>query len=248
MEDLFINTIAMLGDGIKDQQLFLEKLAQLKPPIKGVEVRKEFFAPEPKKREGELLAILETGKQNGWEIRYSIPEPLFTAEGLNPDFAQWKKEAELLQAVSVKMNIGDLTGIAQVTKEQLMPLPFQLTIENDQTPENGYLDPVLRALKRIEEQALPIGYTFDLGNWAVMGEDAAESFAKTKERITIFHLKNVDEQQRTTLLDEGIFDWRHFLTGSWPVGIEYPMHLTEVNSEAEKAKEAIQNGESRNDR
>lgn len=242
MKNIFINTIVMLGDGYQDQNDFLKALAKLELPINGVEVRREYFSEEAAVRRTQLLAVLETGKLNNWELRYSVPESLFLEDGLNPSLSEWLEEAAILNAKSLKVNIGELAGIQRADRNALLNLPVKLTVENDQTPENGHLEEVVTALETIKSAELSVGYTFDLGNWQVMGEDAEKALQQTKDYITIFHLKNMDEQKQTGLLDDGSLAWREFLNPKWPIGLEYPLNVSDIKNELAKVEEAITNG------
>lgn len=96
-----------------------------------------------------------------------------------------------------------------------------LTIENDQTPENGTLDCTVASLRHIKELGGNIGYTFDLGNWFWRGENAGEAFAQLLPAITVFHLKNVNgaatrEELATTMLEDGVIDWKTMLRSLTP--------------------------------
>ncbi|WP_265458020.1 sugar phosphate isomerase/epimerase family protein [Enterococcus sp. HY326] len=244
MGNIFVNTIVKEGTPYQDQTAFVKALAELPLSLSGIEVRREYFSKIPAEKQQEFLEILETGKLKNWQLRYSIPEPLFVADGLNPDLSEWLAEAESLAAVSMKLNIGSLAGLQKVSRgqlEKLLPKELTVTIENDQTEENGKLAAVLKALTIIEEQQLPLGYTFDLGNWVVMGEDPEAAFQQVKEKITIFHLKNIFQGQ-PVLLDQGELNWRKFLAPEWPTGIEYPMSLMELEQEYQKVQEVIENG------
>lgn len=243
MKEIFINTIVMLGAGYDDQLSFLADLATLALPISGVEVRQELFSEDSQRRLAELAQVRRLAEKQGWQVRYSIPRGLFEEYGVTESLPQWQAEAAQLQAVSVKMNIGQLAGIEKTTAKELQTGSMLLTIENDQTEANGRLQPVKTALASIQKQDLPLGYTFDLGNWPVMGEVATDCFSELRSAITIFHLKNVNDHKETTLLDQGVLDWRDYLQElDCPVGIEYPMTLEELKNEVELVKEVMQLG------
>lgn len=242
--NLLLNTIISLEEELS-QQDFVQQVAALDLPIAGIELRYEYFPETKDERQAVFQEFLETGKHKDWQTFLSIPLPLFTTNGLHPDLELFLREAEQLNVRSVKMNIGDLTGISQVKTSELTALldsyQINLTIENDQTEENGHYGPVKTALTAIEEQGLPVGYTFDLGNWLVMEEDPYQAFNALKPYITVFHMKNLQDKQ-TTLLEEGALDWRKFLGLPVPYVLEYPMTVAQIPGEVAKMKEAEQRG------
>lgn len=241
MNRLYVNTIIMNGTDCTSQNDFMKELAKLQLPIEGIEVRREYFSSDKKEREQQFLDILETGKLNNWKLRYSVPEPLFTKNGINNQFSEWLAEGKAMEVESIKLNIGNLSGITQIKnsefKQFLADESFKITIENDQTYDNGSLNNVLKSLSLIEKQNLQIGYTFDLGNWMVIEENPQKSFIETKKYISIFHLKNMNTQNQSVLLDKGQLSWRDYLIEDWPIVLEYPMDFNELKSEIKKVKE-----------
>lgn len=243
MSKIIINTIVKEGIPDISQEEFVKELAQRSPNIEGIELRREYFSTDSQKRENEFLSILETGKLKGWKIMYSVPESLFIETGLNPAFKNWLEEAKQLNVESMKVNIGNLDGIAKVSNSEWMDYlkdsTVKVTIENDQTQENGYLSSVLKGLYLISEQQLPIGYTFDLGNWLVMDEEPLEAFQKTQEFISVLHLKNMNESAQPVLLDQGILNWREYIKKDWPIVLEYPMNFEEITEEIKLVLEEV---------
>jgi hypothetical protein len=238
--DLYVNTIVKEGMALS-QEAFITSLAQRPYKLKGIEVRREYFSLDPVQREAEFLHILETGKHKKWQLLYSVPESLFLSNGLNPDLKVWLEEGKKMGIVSMKVNFGDLQGISSVSKDELNTLlssyKIKLTVENDQTIENGVLSEVLKGLQLIEENQLSIGYTFDLGNWSVMDQDYEAAFKKMKKDISIFHLKNIDNKKQTVLLDEGVINWRLYLSTEYPIVLEYPMDWFALETEIKKILE-----------
>jgi hypothetical protein len=244
MTRIGINTIVNSDVYKVSQSNFLSSLAELPIDLQIIEVRKELFPKNEEERQAEYLSILETGLVNKWEIFYSIPEGLFVKEGLNPQFTEWLDEARALKATAIKCNIGEINGIEHTNKQELENLleeyAIQLTIENNQTKENGPLSAVLKAVEKVREKQLPIGYTFDLGNWLVMEEDPREAFKALKEEITVMHLKNMNQLKEPVYLDDGVIEWRKYLSREQPIILEYPMELRKIESEAAKVQEAVE--------
>lgn len=243
MQPIMINTIVMLGEEGLDQATFVKRLAQAGPVIGGVEIRQELLPQDEFARKAFFLELLETGTQKNWQLFYSVPQSLFTTTGLNPLLENWLAEAAAFGAVSVKVNIGEVAGIKAVHPQELTNLlsnyQLQLTIENDQTEANGRLQPVTEALAEVTAASLPVGYTFDVGNWLVMGEDLQQAFIKLQQQTTVLHLKNVASNRQTTLLDDGSVAWRDYLLAKVPVILEYPMAFTEIAGEVAKTRNAL---------
>lgn len=244
MQPILINTIVMLGEPAFDQRRFVQELAQASVTIDGVELRQELLPAEAEERQTFFLELLETGTHKQWQYFYSVPQSLFTATGLNPLLEEWLQEAAAFHAKNVKVNIGDLAGIPLANKEQLLALlqryQVNLTIENDQTEANGRYKPVAEALAAVKAAELPLGYTFDVGNWLVMKEDLAQAFATLAPQTTVLHLKNIDDAGQTTLLDEGSVQWQSYLLPEIPVVLEYPMAFAEIAAEVAKPRQALQ--------
>lgn len=243
MQPIMINTIVMLGEKQMDQRAFVKRLAQAGPVIEGVEIRQELLPVDEDTRKAFFLELLETGTQKDWQFFYSVPQSLFTDQGLNPQLESWLAEAAAFKAASVKVNIGEVAGIAAVEPTELAALlakyQVRLTIENDQTEANGRLKSVTEAIAAVAKGQLPIGYTFDIGNWLVMEEDLDLAFAQLKEKMTVLHLKNIDEKLETTLLDEGTAAWQSYLPKEVPVILEYPMAFAAIADEVAKTRAAL---------
>ena len=242
MKKVYLNTIIGQAEGLTQQQL-VDYLLALDLSVDGLEYRYEMFSEAEDARQREFLQFLETGKLKNWDTLLSIPDNLFTSEGLSPKIEFYLQEATQLGAQRIKLNIGDINGISQTSPQELQDLlttyPIAINIENDQSLANGLFKVVAEAIKQIEEIGLPISYTFDAGNDGVLKEDAAAAFAALKEATSIFHVKNIDEKGQATLLNEGIMDWQAYLELDVPYVLEYPMALSELMNELKIFKEAF---------
>lgn len=242
MKKVYLNTIIGQAEGLTQQQL-VDYLLALDLSVDGLEYRYEMFSEAEDARQREFLQFLETGKLKNWDTLLSIPDNLFTSEGLSPKLEFYLQEATQLGAQRIKLNIGDLKGISQTSPQELQALlttyPIAINIENDQSLANGLFNVVAEAIKQIEEIGLPIGYTFDAGNYGVLKEDAAAAFAALKKATSIFHVKNIDDQGQATLLNEGIMDWQAYLELDVPYVLEYPIALSDLINELKIFKEAF---------
>lgn len=242
MKKIYLNTIISLGESLTQQE-FSDFLAQSQLEIDGIEYRYEMFAQDTATRSQEFLQFLETGKLKNWDVLLSIPSPLFTAEGLTPDFDTYLQAASQLGAQRIKMNVGELSGITKVDVEEFTALlqeyHLKVNIENDQTEANGRLSFIKEALETITDHGLPIGYTFDAGNFTVMGDDADQAYRLLKAHATVVHVKNVNQDLGNSLLDDGIIPWRSQLDLEVPHVLEYPMSLSELETELKLFREAF---------
>ncbi|MBL1226032.1 sugar phosphate isomerase/epimerase family protein [Enterococcus sp. BWR-S5] len=230
MTKIFINTI--VKEEHLSQREFIQQLSELQLPIAGVEIRRELLSDTVEEREKELLAIAELAKRNNWTMMYSVPESLFLKEQINPAFATWLEELHLLHGVSMKVNTGDVASILSSDSRQLRELiektGIKVTIENDQTIENGTFAATKQALENINKSGLPIGYTFDVGNWLVMKESPEKAYQELQQAIDVIHLKNMNEKQQPVLLDEGTVEWTQFIKNQEIIVLEYPMKSSEL--------------------
>ncbi|MRI84429.1 hypothetical protein GIY09_00735 [Aerococcaceae bacterium WS4759] len=218
-----------------DQTSFTDYILASDYPVDGIEYRYEFLSEDREVRQKELAYFAQKAKENKTDNLISIPIPLFVEQGLNPELESYLAEAQNLGAIYVKLDIGSVAGIRQVQAEEIAALiekyHLKLNIENNQTIENGKFAPIQESLQAIKDQGLDVGFIYDLGNWGVMGEDPKVAFDAFKEDITVFHLKTVDEDGVTTLLDDGAYTWTDYIGLDVPYILEYPMTLEELDSE-----------------
>ena len=246
MTTIGINTLVYLDDlkaGVPQSQI-LSTIA--KHGVTLAEVRREYIdGPD------EIAAIAKATKDNGLTLFYSVPE-LITINGkANPDLETYLDEATRLGAANVKLNQGDVkdvdASVLAAIDQAAAAHHVNITIENDQTPENGTFACTEASLKHIKEAGSAIGYTFDLGNWFWRDEDAVKAFDALQQSITFFHLKNVNgaakrEELSTTLLADGVIDWKSLvsrLDDSVPVLLEYPAPAQEVENELRQLRQAV---------
>lgn len=242
MKKIYLNTIIALADGLTQGE-FIDCLLAQAIDIAGIEYRYEMFSKEADKRQREILSFLETGKLKNWDHLLSVPDHLFTSEGLSPKLESYLQVASQLGAHRIKLTVGDLDGIPKTSKQVLDQLVEQyqvaINIENDQTKENGSYQVIAEALARINEIGLPISYTFDAGNYAVVKEDAAQAFEQLNAATSIFHVKNIDQAGQATLLNDGVMVWQDYLGLDIPYVLEYPMAMSELENELTIFKEAF---------
>lgn len=194
----------------------------------GVEIRRELLDAAGL---AALPALADAVAEHQLHASYSVPDTLFCDGGeINPRITHYVEEARQLKAQRLKVALGDFRGALPLDTLQalLMDLPFQLTVENDQT-EYGRLAPSVAFFTAVREADLPITMTFDMGNWCWTGEDADQAAAQLAAQVGYVHVKAAVPHQdsyRAIALDEADNHWRtllQHLPGSVPRGIEFPL-------------------------
>ena len=241
-----INTLVYLTDlanGVPQSEL-LPRIADL--GITLAEVRREYIADDV-----EFDRIAAAAKAGGLTLFYSVPEVITTNGTANPALEQYFAEAKRMGATNVKLNQGDVKDVAADALHGIDTLAAEygvtVTIENDQTAENGTLDCTRASLANVATADSAIGYTFDLGNWFWRGEDPAAAFAELKDSISVFHLKNVNgaaerDELATTMLEDGVIDWKALLAqlpADVPVFLEFPIDAANVAAQVEQVRAAL---------
>lgn len=245
MKRIGINLLVFKNDldnGI-GQEKILSEIANLGVFI--AEIRREYL----KNSNEELIEINKLARKLNLEIYYSVPEKIAYEKKINSNIKVYFEEAKQMGSTHIKFNIGDLENLdiyeIKKLKDIINSFDVKITIENDQTPENGTLKSVINAIDVINNTLLPIGYTFDLGNWYWQNEDPKNAFNLLNSKITVFHLKNIDilnNVPSTTLLSEGKIDWVLMLkeiAKDVPIIIEYPIEKDNILAEVEQVKKAL---------
>ncbi|HEX9027136.1 MAG TPA: sugar phosphate isomerase/epimerase [Clostridium sp.] len=245
MKQIGINLLVFKNDldNGMGQEKILSEIANLGVFI--AEIRREYL----KNSNEELIEINKLAKKLNLEIYYSVPEKIAYEKKINSNIKVYFEEAKQMGSTHIKFNIGDLENLdiyeIKKLKDIINSFDIKITIENDQTPENGTLKSVINAIDVINNTLLPIGYTFDLGNWYWQNEDPRNAFNLLNSKITVFHLKNIDVLNNvpsTTLLSEGKIDWVLMLkeiSKDVPVIIEYPIEKDNILAEVEQVKKAL---------
>lgn len=245
MNKIGINLLVFKNDldnGISQEEI-LHEIETLGVSI--AEIRREYL----KHSTEELIEINKLSKKLNLEIYYSVPEKIASEKRLNSNIKVYFEEAKQMGSTHIKFNIGDLENLdiyeIKKLKDIINNFDMKVTIENDQTPENGTLKSVINAIDVINNNSLLVGYTFDLGNWYWQNEDPKNAFNLLNSKITVFHLKNIDilnNVPSTTLLSEGKIDWVLMLkeiSKDVPIIIEYPIEKDNILAEVEQVKKAL---------
>jgi len=233
LKQIYVNTIVKNKSDL-DQVDFMEKLTELDETIQGVELRNEFDDVRELSEE-EVRRYKELNAGQEWTYFLSVPAELFTAQGVRADFEEIVQAAHRLSIKNLKFNLGDAAGITEVDakafNQVLADNRLSVTIENGQDEKSGPIASIENALKLIDEAGLEIGFTFDIGNWVVVGENPEEALNTFKDSITIVHVKNTNAAGDWMLVDQGEAAWENFLGLDVPYILEYPMTEDEFHSQ-----------------
>ncbi|KGD74612.1 sugar phosphate isomerase/epimerase family protein [Pantoea vagans] len=194
----------------------------------GVEIRRELLDDAAL---ADLPALAGAIAEHQLHASYSVPDTLFCDGGeINPRITHYVEEARQLNAQRLKVALGDFSGLLprETLQALLADLPFQLTVENDQTKHGG-LAPSVAFFTAVREADLPISMTFDMGNWCWTGEDADQAAEQLAAQVGYVHVKAAIPHQdsfRAIALDEADDHWRTLLQqlpARAPRGIEFPL-------------------------
>ncbi|QCR34594.1 sugar phosphate isomerase/epimerase [Nissabacter sp. SGAir0207] len=163
---------------------------------------------------------------------YSVPEALFDEDGaVNAGLEGFFLEAQQLGARVMKLSLGhyragcDLSALKTLLEAQ----PVRLVVENDQTPECGILLPMSAFLRAAAEAGLPLGMTFDMGNWHWVGQAPQRAADTLADHVTYVHVKAAARHAGkwcAVALDNSDGQWRELLDrlpAHAPRGIEFPL-------------------------
>jgi sugar phosphate isomerase/epimerase len=211
-------------------QLWFTRLAR-EAGADGVEVRGELLVDPAQ----ELPAIAAAVREGALAVVYSSPEGLWTADGSLdvPALERALEAARVLGAPRLKMSIGAYATASVPTLAQLARLlegrRIELLIENDQTVAAGSLAAVNAFFRAAQESGLPLGMTFDMGNWHWTGECALQAAQACAARVRYVHCKGVQRLPAKWVavpLADSAAPWRAVLRAmprGLPWAIEYPL-------------------------
>ena len=144
----------------------------------------------------EHAAELAAGtRAKGLRSIYSSPLELWLADQPTPNHALLTalQRVEAFGSSWLKVSLGhfsearDLSALADV----LVSSKVQLLVENDQTEQGGRIEPLQRFFSAVEKLGLPIGMTFDIGNWQWQDQSAAAAARQLGRHVAYVHCKAV---------------------------------------------------------
>ncbi|WP_201188748.1 sugar phosphate isomerase/epimerase family protein [Pseudomonas fluorescens] len=137
-------------------------------------------------------------RDQGLQSIYSSPMELWLAgqSKPNPELITALQRAQAFGSQWLKVSLGyftdnnDLQALAQVLRDS----PVQLLVENDQTLHGGRIEPFQRFFAAVEQHALPISMTFDIGNWHWQDQSASSAARLLGRHVGYVHCKAVSRR------------------------------------------------------
>jgi sugar phosphate isomerase/epimerase len=137
-------------------------------------------------------------RAQGLQSIYSSPMELWLAgqSKPNPELITALQRAQAFGSQWLKVSLGyftdnnDLQALAQVLRDSLV----QLLVENDQTLHGGRIEPFQRFFAAVEQHALPISMTFDIGNWHWQDQSASSAARLLGRHVGYVHCKAVSRR------------------------------------------------------
>ena len=147
-----------------------------------VEVRRELFFRLP----GELSETGRAARDHGADLLYSVPAALFGPDGAF-------QQAAALGARAVKLSLGEYqtTSDRDFARLDRLTRKMPLLVENSPAGANGSLYQTALFLDACAARGLPVGHTFDVGNYARRGIPLAEAAAVLAPHVRCLHLKDI---------------------------------------------------------
>jgi len=229
IDNIVINTIVfkdMIDAGAKQWETF-ELVNSL--GISKIEIRREWIVDFQKEM---AQMVLEAKKQN-IQLLYSVPVTLFSEKRFDGSkVLACLDEAERMQMKMVKFTIGDfdVSNLEEIKKlkASIQNRNMVITVENDQTFQNGTGAVLKEFLDCCKEYEVSIDCTYDIGNWCWVNENPVSNTSQLAEYVKYIHLKDVlyeNKEPVVQFLGNGLVDWQTVLTmlpHNVPLGIEYP--------------------------
>ncbi|WP_025130034.1 sugar phosphate isomerase/epimerase [Pseudomonas sp. PH1b] len=139
--------------------------------------------------------LAREAQQHGLASVFSSPLELWQAGRCepNPELSATLQRAREFGAKRLKVSLGhftehhDLRSLASLLFRQ----PLGLLVENDQTAHGGRIEPFQRFFSAVEPLNLPLGMTFDIGNWQWQEQSAVNAARLLGRHVTYVHCKAV---------------------------------------------------------
>lgn len=172
---------------LRGQAWFIGLLADAR--VSHIELREELGLPTDK------TALAAAIRARGLRCVYSSPMELWNEHGrlaadtLTTALAQ----AHACGAQWLKVSLGhyqpgfDLTDLRALLRSQ----PVRLLVENDQTAQGGRLEPLVQFFNAARVREVPVGMTFDIGNWQWQAQSVFGAVAQLGRHVEYVHCKGV---------------------------------------------------------
>jgi len=199
-----------------------------------MELREELFSA------GEPAGLGQAVAEQGLVCVYSTPLEIWQAGQAAPaaELAATLAKAHACGAVWLKVSLGfyspasDLQALADVLEGQ----PVRLLVENDQTAQGGRITPLVAFFAQVQEHGLPVGMTFDIGNWQWQQQSAASAALQLGRYVEYLHCKAVRRTPAGKLVavppqPQDLQQWRQLMQhmrAGLVRAIEYPLQATDL--------------------
>lgn len=254
--EIAITTSAFGADGVRTQgqAAWLDLIAAA--GATHVEIRAELFTDAP-----DFAALDAAIQAAGLGCVYSVPLELWPEAGaaLSPRLPSALAEARLLGADTLKVSLGHYraaTDLAPLASLLTGDGP-QLLVENDQTAQGGRVEPLRAFIQAVRAIQLPVGLTFDVGNWRWQDEDPVQAARLLGPDVRYLHCKAV--RRRAGGLHAvppeaaDLLAWQGLLAhfpSALRRAIEYPLMGTDLLAETRRQVAALRtlDGQAREER
>lgn len=140
-------------------------------------------------------ALRRAAVEHGLTSVYSSPLELWQPGQAAPSagLQQALARAAGCGAVWLKVSLGFYSPASDLTllNEQLRDQPVRLLVENDQTAQGGRIEPLVRFFAAARQQGLPVGMTFDIGNWQWQQQSVSSAALQLGRYVEYLHCKAV---------------------------------------------------------
>lgn len=237
-ENIILNTIVFkskLDQNIRQIDLLSEAK---KLGIMRVEIRREFLNDQS--IEEELINLKQEADKLGIELFYSVDEDFIVQDKVNPMLEQLRREAEIIGAPFLKVNVGNASKVTinyLASYRKLLENGVGIKIENNQHPKFASIDNCQLMLNKCKKAELPITFVFDTGNWAFVGEEYNKALKQFFKETTYVHIKNykakINDNQITALTEGDLIIDKllPYFENLEYVALEYPCTLEELKSD-----------------
>lgn len=201
-----------------------------------MELREELFEAF------DAAALKQAIEQHGLTCVYSSPLELWLPGQAAPNPALHKalSDAAACGAIWLKVSLGFFAPISDLEQLRgaLQGQPVRLLVENDQTSQGGRIDPLIRFFAKVEEGALPVGMTFDIGNWQWQQQSVSSAALQLGRYVEYLHCKAVQRSPAGKLIATppeltDLHQWQRLLTHMRPGlvrAIEFPLQGDDLPS------------------
>jgi sugar phosphate isomerase/epimerase len=195
-----------------------------------IELREELFNGRE-----DLAALGEAIHAQGLECLYSAPLELWLdgQRQPNPALEPTLQRASTCGAAWLKVSLGHLTEDSDVASlaDRLARYDVHLLVENDQTPQGGRIEPFIDFFARVEALQMPIGMTFDIGNWMWQEQQVCAAARLLGRFVEYVHCKAVVRSPAGKLIavpptPSDLRQWEQLLkhmSAGLPRAVEYPL-------------------------